>query len=467
MSSATSSKVANDWNALISETNPNCIRLNRQLVAIHSSELATQFYRHMLDAEDASVFLSHDQVKTRLHGSLQQWLVTLFNIDEQYDLAATIALQVKIGEIHARIKIPMHLVLRGARYLKQHFSELLQQEPLNAQQQNECLQHFCDTLDMSMEVMGQAYASSYDRNTRSDEVYRLFSITQNLSTEREKQKGALLDWENRLMFECTVGNPDAELPTLGISEFGLWFTHKGSHAFQDYPETQIINERIKIIDEQLLVEMQQGHDVRIQNLRKVRDETKRLKFLLDDIFAKSSELESGRDVLTKLLNRKFLPTVLSREIAHARRNHSQFALLSLDIDYFKGVNDSYGHEAGDSVLQQLGGFLVSNSRAGDFVFRLGGEEFMIVLVDVNPTNARSIAENLRNNVAAEHFMLPNGERIHITISSGLACFNGHPDYQHILRQVDKALYDAKNNGRNRVIIADIDSADNESADIES
>ncbi|MBO1272218.1 diguanylate cyclase [Shewanella sp. 4t3-1-2LB] len=457
MSGTTSSKVANDWNTLISGINPQSIQLNRQLVANHSGELATQFYAHMLGAEDASIFLSHDQVKTRLHGSLQQWLVTLFDIDEQYDLAAAVALQVKVGEIHARIKIPMHLVLRGARYLKQHYGELLQQEPLTAEQQHECLQHFCDTLDVSMEVMAQAYASSYDRNTRSDEVYRLFSISQNLSTEREKQKGALLDWENRLMFECTLGNPNAELPALSTSEFGLWFTHKGAHAFQDYPETQLIDERINIVDEQLLADMQQGPaDTRIQSLRKVRDETKRIKFLLDDIFAKSSELESGRDVLTKLLNRKFLPTVLSREITHARRNHSQFALLSLDIDYFKEVNDSYGHEAGDSVLQQLSGFLVSNSRAGDFVFRLGGEEFMVVLVDVNKHNAQAIAENMRNKVSAENFMLPNGERIQITVSSGLALFNGHPDYQVILRQVDKALYDAKHLGRNRVIVADTD-----------
>ncbi|MFQ6372070.1 diguanylate cyclase [Shewanella sp. YIC-542] len=454
MSDTIENTVINDWEQLIAGTTATCIQHNRELVSKHSQALATHFYEHMLTTDDASVFLSHNQVKTRLHGSLQQWLITLFDIGEHYDLEATIALQVQVGEIHARIKIPMHIVLRGTRYLKQFFARLLQQEKLSPQLQNACLQHFSDTLDIAIEMMGYAYASTYDRNTRSDEVYRLFSITQNLSTEREKQKGALLSWENRLMFVYTVGEQEGQLPLLAASDFGLWFIHKGSHAFEDYPETQMIGERIKIIDEQLLPMMQQHQDATgLQGLHRIREETKRIKFLLNDIFTKSSELEGGRDVLTKLLNRKFLPSVLNREIAHARNSRSQFALLSMDIDYFKEVNDTHGHEAGDFILQQLSSFLLNNSRSGDFVFRLGGEEFMIVLVDVNDDNAQLVAENMRNKVAMEQFSLPGGQPIHITVSAGLALFNGHPDYQYLLRRVDKALYDAKRLGRNRVEVS--------------
>jgi hypothetical protein len=108
-----------------------------------------------------------------------------------------IAEQRKIGEVHARIGIPVHLVLRGARCLKDRFVQLLHEaSDLSAEGQYAVMRLASDTIDLAMEIMGHAYSVSHDRNSRSEEAYRLFAITQNIANEKEQQRAALFDWEN-------------------------------------------------------------------------------------------------------------------------------------------------------------------------------------------------------------------------------------------------------------------------------
>ncbi|RJG03044.1 hypothetical protein [Noviherbaspirillum sedimenti] len=127
----------------------------------------------------------------------------------------------------------MHLVFRGARRLKEKFHDLLQAEPMfDGRQQFDATRLLSGLIDLSMEIMSYAYASSHDRNSRAAEAYRLFSVVQNVSTKRERQRAALLDWENRLMFELAVGLEASQLPHIGAAEFGLWFRHKGADALQ-------------------------------------------------------------------------------------------------------------------------------------------------------------------------------------------------------------------------------------------
>ena len=192
----------------------------------------------------------------------------------------------------------------------------------------------------------------------------------------------------------------------------------------------------------------------IARLRELRETVKSIRFNLDNLFEQNSALEAGRDVLTRLLNRKFLPVVLNRQVGHARSHASVFSVLALDIDHFKRINDGFGHEAGDRVLQQLATVLVNSSRAGDYLFRLGGEEFLMLLVDTDLSGARRAAEKLRRSVEREVFRLPQERRLNVTLSVGVACFNGHPDYQQLMRRADEALYEAKHSGRNRVVVVE-------------
>ena len=110
-------------------------------------------------------------------------------------------------------------------------------------------------------------------------------------------------------------------------------------------------------------------------VRELQELVARIKHLLNGLFDMVAEIESGSDPLTNVLNRRFLPSVIGREIAIATRQHSAFSVLLLDIDHFKSINDQYGHSGGDQVLRQFAEVVHQACRSSDFVFRYGGEEF--------------------------------------------------------------------------------------------
>lgn len=155
------------------------------------------------------------------------------------------------------------------------------------------------------------------------------------------------------------------------------------------------------------------------------------------------------DPLTGLLNRRELLTQANIISHQANRNQSSYAVLAVDVDFFKKVNDTYGHQAGDDVLVALAQSLTMNVRQNDLVARVGGEEFLILLSDIQPNDVFSIAEKIRLNVAA--VVVHN---IPITVSIGAALFVADTNYafSQIWTLADKALYQSKHNGRNQTTI---------------
>lgn len=440
-----------EWQQLRSESSVAARQALRALAESHSEELARYFYEQMLTNALAATFLDHQQVKSRLSRTMGEWVVSVFSADSEAELLEVIALQQKVGQIHARIEVPVSLVLRGVRWLKKRLRQLLEQAPQAPEVRQGALQLGHHIIDLAIEIMCFAFSQSHDRNSRAEEAYRLFSVSQNIGAEKERQRAALLDWENQLMFALTIGDPGSGLKTLQSSEFGMWFRHKASHAFQGAPEASSILEHLVAIDSQLsLLYRPEGIDLEL--LRKVREQTKAVKFLLDSLFEQANHLEAGRDVLTRLLNRKFLPVVMTKEINYSRQSGNHFGVLAIDVDHFKQINDRHGHDGGDAVLQQLAAVLASNVRGGDYAFRLGGEEFLIVLVDIDAEGAMQVAEKLRLQIERERFSLNNGTPLQITASIGVALHNGHPDYERLLLRADQGLYQAKAQGRNRCVM---------------
>lgn len=157
------------------------------------------------------------------------------------------------------------------------------------------------------------------------------------------------------------------------------------------------------------------------------------------------------DPLTGLNNRRFLESHLSTMLENARMRRSPLTLMILDIDHFKRVNDTYGHDCGDEVLKGFADRLRGIIRGGDLLCRLGGEEFVIVMPGVNVTAASRIAERARQAIEQEGFIMPNtGQVINITTSIGLAERRDDNDPHQLYRRADQALYRAKAEGRNRV-----------------
>ena len=166
--------------------------------------------------------------------------------------------------------------------------------------------------------------------------------------------------------------------------------------------------------------------------------------------------QSVRDPLTGLYNRRFLEETLDREIARLERKGLPLSLIMIDVDNFKTFNDTFGHDAGDAVLRDLGGILQRHVRGGDIACRYGGEEFTIVLPEATIEIGRQRAEMLREAVRELRLMHDGKSLGAVTLSLGVACFPDHGRRrEHLLQCADAALYEAKNGGRNRVVIGSV------------
>jgi diguanylate cyclase (GGDEF)-like protein len=156
------------------------------------------------------------------------------------------------------------------------------------------------------------------------------------------------------------------------------------------------------------------------------------------------------DGLTQIHNKRFLYEQLEKEIIRARRHERDLSILMFDIDYFKRINDQYGHLAGDYVLRELARVVQERIRRDEVFARYGGEEFVILLPETGLDGAVALAENLRSKVAEHSFVFQN-ERIPVTISIGCARLQeGDKTATDLIQRADEKLYEAKRSGRNKV-----------------
>ncbi|GEM_PF-374927 len=179
------------------------------------------------------------------------------------------------------------------------------------------------------------------------------------------------------------------------------------------------------VDEDLFIELYLD--------RYVTDLIRELKFLADV------------DSLTGLYNRRKIEEILRQEIERAKRYGSPLSILLIDVDNFKQINDTYGHQKGDEVLRKMASLIRAEIRATDAVGRFGGEEFLIVLPQTDHQSALRVAERLRRRMAGTDFGVDR-----LTVSIGVTSLKGNEDMKTLFARVDRAMYLAKEKGRNRV-----------------
>ena len=182
----------------------------------------------------------------------------------------------------------------------------------------------------------------------------------------------------------------------------------------------------------------------------------KIKSLQDELKIKNSRLSelSVTDGLTNVYNRRYLREKLELEFLRCRRYNLKMAYVMLDLDYFKRINDHYGHMAGDYILVEVAAILKRNSRKPDLVARYGGEEFAMLLPNTEIEGALSVAERACEEIGETNFSFEN-KIIQVTVSAGLVVYP-HPDVHtpdQLVRKADEALFLAKERGRNRLEIA--------------
>ena len=175
---------------------------------------------------------------------------------------------------------------------------------------------------------------------------------------------------------------------------------------------------------------------------------------LDEVFQRQMYESALRDGLTKVFNKKYFTDYLEKEFAFAARHGGPLALIFLDIDFFKKINDTHGHPAGDFVLAELSQMMSTLLRTEDVLARFGGEEFTILCRGSDLSGAKIVAERVRKAVAERKFSF-GGKEIPVTVSLGVVAIpeSGITEHNAFLAAADKALYEAKRSGRNRVCVA--------------
>lgn len=283
--------------------------------------------------------------------------------------------------------------------------------------------------------------------------------THQIAYSMEKLRTSLFDWLRRILLAFYEGGRgDLEkIPSFERSDFGLWLGHKAELTFVRVQEVEVMKSLASEIQDGLAAiirAVSTGHLASAARHMRVLDErVTNIAYILSGLTDDLLKIEDGRDPLTRLLSRRYFPAIFQRETELSIRHGRKYSVLMIDVDNFKQVNDTHGHAAGDAVLSGVSEILMAGVRAGDFVFRYGGEEFLVLLAETHEDIGAMVGEKLRRRVAQEEFPLDNGDAIHATVSIGIAAHDGHPDYLRTVKSADHAVFAAKAEGRNRVVTA--------------
>ncbi|MEY3808390.1 MAG: hypothetical protein RI893_1366 [Pseudomonadota bacterium] len=213
----------------------------------------------------------------------------------------------------------------------------------------------------------------------------------------------------------------------------------------------------------LKVEQQQLGELKLMNNRRFRDTNLQLLETLlccliyplknATLFHQALKM-AYTDPLTQMHNRASFNDAIKREMSLAVRNNKKLSLIFFDIDCFKAINDTYGHDCGDITLANCAKLIKQNLRNSDMVFRYGGEEFVILLSDTDASGAALLAERIRSSVE-HHTLAYDMETIKITASLGVSTLKSNDTVESFIKNADEAMYIAKNNGKNQVVLATI------------
>ena len=441
---------------------PRLVRLIAKAVEPEAEKIALAFYREMLALPAARAFLDHELVESRLGHSMEAWIRALFEVRDESALRAYLLQQTRVGQVHSRISVPIALVKRGAAILKGHvFSALEKSFSGDSRLLVDAMRLSDRMLELAVFFINLSYVVESLNTEQTVLAFRQQATSRYTALDCERIKASVFDWIrgffSQIYFKNARGLNDIILPEQ--TDFGLWVRYKADMLFPDQKDDVAVLkgniEEMSYLARRAAAALSAGgQDLTMDTIvSRMNEIAIHVSFLLSSFVSVLLEAEAGRDQLTQVYNRKYLPIIMRNAVRVSMEGGERFAVAILDIDHFKNVNDTYGHDRGDTVLEKISEILIDSVRMGDSVFRYGGEEFLVVLLGVDAPAARNAAEKLRRRIEEASVNLGEGRSIRVTVSIGVALHDGHPDYSRTISQADEALYRAKELGRNRVALA--------------
>jgi diguanylate cyclase len=243
--------------------------------------------------------------------------------------------------------------------------------------------------------------------------------------------------------------PDAH----GRCRFGQWYESGAADPLRDQPAFAALREAHRQMHENAAALLQRSADglaIPVNDLDQFTNLLDRMRLEIQSLRNELSETSQNRDPLTGARNRTRLLSDLREQQALVRRGVHGCVLVMMDLDHFKAVNDKHGHAAGDAVLAKTVERLREELRPYDHIYRVGGEEFLLLMPQIDVDAALGLAERFRAAIAASPIHCGDGE-LHVTASLGVARLDGTRPVEQSIDLADKALYEAKVAGRNRVV----------------
>jgi len=238
-----------------------------------------------------------------------------------------------------------------------------------------------------------------------------------------------------------------------LCALGRWYYSEASQLLTEYPEFHAIEEIHRVMHDQardLASRYQDAQFISGEQYRAFIKSQQSLVGLLQSLKEKLLISLHSFDDLTGAVRREAFTVLASNVHAEAERNNDTYTVAMCDVDKFKGINDTYGHLAGDKVLQVLAQQMIRNVREMDCVCRYGGEEFLLLLPQTKLPGAQVVLEKIRALLEKTPIEIEPGCTVSVTVSIGMAEWEPGLDFEQVVRQADAALYDAKGQGRNRL-----------------
>jgi diguanylate cyclase len=273
-------------------------------------------------------------------------------------------------------------------------------------------------------------------------IYRQSALKKNLNEAKERLKAMLAGFVDHLStFSVSTSNYHNKIEKCA----------EKISAANDLAELNDVIEEVMRETRVIQLNAQRSRDD-LASMKARVDEAEREVARLQNELTEASEMVR-HDQLTGALNRKGMDETLERELARARRRQTPICIALLDVDNFKTLNDTYGHQTGDDALVHLARVIRESLRPHDTLARYGGEEFLIILPDTPLADASTALTRLQRELT-KRFFLHKNEKLLITFSAGVTAFRAEEPRQEAIARADAAMYQAKKSGKNRVVAAD-------------